>query len=93
MEFIEEPNRIYAKDAEGAVIAEITFPERRAGVVEIDRTFVSDTLRGQGVAGELMQACYDRLRADGKKAVPTCSYAVRWFESHPQEADVLAGEK
>jgi len=92
MEFIEEANRIYAQDAEGVVIAEITFPERRAGVVEIDHTFVSDTLRGQGVAGKLMQACYDRLRADDRKAVATCSYAVRWFEAHPGEADILAGE-
>ena len=54
MEFQREPGRIYAEE-EGRVIAEVTFPDRD-GAADIDHTFVDDTLRGQGVAGQLLQA-------------------------------------
>ena len=52
-------------------------------------TFVDDTLRGQGVAGQLLQAAADQIRAEGKRARATCSYAEIWFERHPEEADLL----
>ncbi len=88
MEFCHEPGRIFALDESGRLLAEVTFP-RREGVAEIDHTFVDPSLRGQGVAGQLLQAAADTLRAQGLKARPTCSYAVRWFETHPEYADLL----
>ena len=51
MEFQSEDHRIFAKDQEGHVIAEVTFPEVSEGTAVIDHTFVDDSLRGQGVAG------------------------------------------
>lgn len=60
MEFQREPGRIYAEE-EGRVIAEVTFPDRD-GAADIDHTFVDDTLRGQGVAGQLLQAAADNPR-------------------------------
>lgn len=87
MEFQREPGRIYAEE-EGRVIAEVTFPDRD-GAADIDRTFVDDTLRGQGVAGQLLRAAADQIRAEGKRARATCSYAEIWFERHPEEADLL----
>ena len=68
------------------------FPEGEDGTVAITRTFVDEALRGQGMAGQLMQRAAEHLRAGGKKAVPVCSYAVAWFEKHPEYADVLAGK-
>ena len=44
------------------------------------------------MAGQLMQRAAEHLRAGGKKAVPVCSYAVAWFEKHPEYADVLASK-
>ena len=87
MEFQREPGRIYAEE-EGRVIAEVTFPDRD-GAADIDHTFVDDTLRGQGVAGQLLRAAADQIRAEGKRARATCSYAEIWFERHPEEADLL----
>ncbi|MDR2688641.1 MAG: N-acetyltransferase [Azoarcus sp.] len=89
MEFNQENNRIYAQDEAGEIIAEITFPERAKGVVAIDHTFVADSLRGQGIAGKLMEACHAQLRADGRKAIPVCAYAVKWFQEHPEKADIV----
>ena len=88
MEFRQEPGRIFATGEDGRLLAEVTFPERE-GAAEIDHTFVDPSLRGQGVAGQLLQAAADTLRTQGRKARPTCSYAVRWFETHPEYADLL----
>ncbi len=90
MKYITEENRIYAADEAGKVVAEVTFPEVRTNVVDIDHTFVDPSLRGQGAAGRLLELAAKELRATGRKAVLSCSYAVKWFEKHPEEADLLA---
>lgn len=89
MDFICQPNRIYATDASEKLLAEVTFPARGGKVVEITHTFVDESLRGQGVAGKLMEALVQKLREESKTAVPVCSYAVQWFSSHPEAADRL----
>ena len=89
MEYTTERNRIYCAQG-GRTLAEVTFPETEPGVVVIDHTWVDGSLRGQGTAGQLMQAVVDALRADGRKAQATCSYARGWFTKHPEAADVLA---
>ncbi len=90
MDFKQEPNRIYRVDDAGSLLAEVTFPAVSDFVVNINHTFVDDSLRGQGVAARLLKAAADTLRARQIKAMPTCSYAVRWFEKNPDYADVLA---
>lgn len=89
MTFSQEPGRIFARDENGKLLAEVTFPQQD-GVAVINHTFVDDSLRGQGVAGQLLQAVADTLRREGRKARPTCSYAVHWFDTHPEERDLLA---
>ena len=59
------------------------------GVVNIDHTFVDEALRGQGVAAQMMERIARSLRETGRKAIPTCSYAKKWFGQHPEYADVL----
>jgi predicted GNAT family acetyltransferase len=89
MRFIKETNRIYAEDETGKTIAEVTFPEFRSGVVVVDHTFVDESLRGMGVAGQLMEECHNMLEKDGRKAVLTCPYAVKWYVERPENKDVL----
>ena len=89
MEFIYEAERIYTKGTSGGMAAEVTFHQRTDGAMSIDHTYVSPELRGQGAAGKLMAAAAQRFRQQGKKAVPVCSYAVAWFQDHPEEADLL----
>lgn len=93
MEFTKEANRIFKNDETGHMIAEVTFPEISGGRVDICHTFVDDSLRGQGVAAKLMLATVGTLRAQGKKAIATCPYAKKWFESNPEFSDVLDTEK
>lgn len=89
MDFCTEKERLYAKDAQGTLLAEITFPDNGNGVAVINHTYVHPSLQGQGVASQLVRAAADHLRRQEKKAQVTCSYAVRWFEKHPDERDVL----
>ena len=86
--FETETERVYALDDDGRLVAEVTFPLDAAGVAEINHTFVDESLRGQGVAGRMMQAVAQVLRDRGWKARPTCSYAAKWFEGHPEYGDV-----
>ena len=90
MDFRQTEGRIWAENGQGRVLAEVTFPTEN-GVAVIDHTFVDDSLRGQGVAGQLLEAAAAQLRAEGKRAVPTCSYAQRWFEQHPEAGNLLRG--
>lgn len=84
MEYIIENEKIYRKDETGKVIAEITFPvvsaEGAVKVFCIDHTFVDDSLRGQGVAGELVQLAVNKIQAQQGKIMATCSYAKHWLE-------------
>jgi predicted GNAT family acetyltransferase len=89
MKFTKEPNRIFAEDENGKLLAQVTFPEVRTGVVNIDHTFVDDSLRGQGIAGSLMEEAYETIGKDGRKAVLTCPYAVRWYGEHPEKNDII----
>ena len=82
MNFITDGNRIYLNDEAEKMIAEVTFPETAPGVYTIDHTFVDDSLRGQGVAGKLVQAAVDEIKQRGGSVQATCSYAVSWLEKH-----------
>ena len=83
MDFITEKDRIYATDASGNVVAEVTFPTVN-GVSTIDHTYVAPVLRGRGVAGELVKRAADKILSEGNKIAATCSYADAWFKRHPE---------
>lgn len=90
MNFIHEQNKIYSNDENNHMVAVVTFPKVQGNVVNIDHTFVDSSLRGQGVAGKLMEEAVTQLRENSLKAKLSCSYAVKWFEEHPECSDVLA---
>lgn len=89
MEFIHNNNQIAVYTPDYLVVAEVTFPDIDENTVNVNHTFVDDVLRGQGIAGKLMEELVQELRQSGKKAVLTCSYATKWFSQHPENADVL----
>ena len=91
MIFRYEEERIYAEDENGTLLAEITFPEAADGKVDINHTFVAPSLRGQGVAGELVRAALQQIAETGKQPLATCPYAAQWFENHPEELKNLFG--
>ena len=68
---------------------EVTFPPIDKDTVNINHTFVDSSLRGMGMAGKLMEAAARQIQKEGKKAVLSCSYAIKWFDSHEEYKDIL----
>ena len=56
MELTRSRERIFCPREDGKLLAEITFPTGEDGVADINHTFVDESLRGRGVAGQLVQA-------------------------------------
>ncbi|MDR2162805.1 MAG: N-acetyltransferase [Clostridiales Family XIII bacterium] len=92
MEFERKGNWIFKRNDGGNVIAEVTFPKLRDGVVVINHTYVDDSLRGRGIAGQLVEAAYEAIKAEGMKAEITCPYAVKWFGDRPDKNDIVVSE-
>lgn len=90
MELIYEANRIYINDEEGKMIAEITFPIIGDKLVDLDHTYVSNVLRGQGIAGKLMEEAMKVIEKNGWRANTSCSYAAYWKEEHPESLDLFS---
>lgn len=91
MNFTHNENQIALYSETGDLLAEITFPytDAQKDTVNVDHTFVDASLRGQGIAGKLMIELVKELSDRNLKAVPTCSYAVNWFEKHPEYSGLL----
>ena len=83
MEFISESGRIYAENDNGEVVAEITYTVND-GIATINHTFTDDSLRGQGIAGKLVQTAAEQIIKNGYKLRATCSYAISWLNKHPE---------
>jgi predicted GNAT family acetyltransferase len=89
MDYMYEKNRIYVNDDQGKLIVEATFPLFKEGIVVIDHTYVDPSLRGHGVASDLMNATCAYIKEIGLKMVATCPYAVVWFKRHHAYDDIL----
>lgn len=74
----------------GRRIAELTYHRTSAGVVNIDHTEVDASLRGQGVARQLLDAAVRWARETHIKFSATCSYAAAQFARDLSLSDVLA---
>lgn len=89
MEFKHSNNSIALLSESGNILAEVTFPDIDTNTVNINHTFVDDSLRGQGIAGKLMDELVIELQTSGRKAVLSCSYAISWFNKHPKYKDLI----
>lgn len=82
LEFMFEDSRIYAEDKKGKTLAEIDFPDDGMDAAIITHTYVDNSLRGQGIASDLVQMAVDTITRSGKKVRASCPYAVKWLEKH-----------
>lgn len=80
MEFIKGENRFYKENENGKLIAEITYKPIDEETIDADRTFVDESLRGKGVAEQLVDRLVEEMKVEGKKIHPSCSYIVSLFE-------------
>lgn len=93
MEFIinQTNEEKYSVDCivDGEKLGEISWKEEN-GLMHIDHTFVSDQLRGQGVAKKLLDQAAQYARQNDLKIVAICSYVQGAFAKSSEYEDVEA---
>lgn len=80
MQFTKDENRFYKEDEGGNLVAEVTYKQIDEDTMELDHTFVDESLRGQGIAEQLVNRVVEEAEKDNKQIIPTCSYADSLFK-------------
>ena len=65
-------------------LATLTFTTNERSY-HITSIVVSPILRGQGIAGKLMDEFCNFAEKNNKKILPICPYAISWFDKHPNK--------
>lgn len=60
------------------------------GRVIFTHTGVPSAYRGQGLAGQLVEAGLQWAQAEGLKVVPACSYVQLYLQRHPEWQHLIA---
>lgn len=94
MQFQHQANQhkgeFFTFDETGKRIAEISYVWRNEHTIIADHTWVDDSLRGQGVARQLLDILVEFAREKQLKIIPTCSYVDVMFKRDQSLADVVA---
>ncbi len=57
--------------------------------VIITHTETPRTLRGRGIASQLVEGALALIRADGRKVIAGCGFVVDYLGKHPEFADMV----
>jgi len=80
---------IYEATRDGVTVAGAVY-SRTGDRVTLLATSVFPEFRGQGIAGVLLGAVLDRLRAEGATVILSCPFAAEFVAEHPEYAGVIA---
>jgi uncharacterized protein len=56
----------------------------------ITHTETPRSLRGRGIASELVRGALELIRADGHKVIAGCGFVADYLRKHPEYADLVA---
>ena len=85
-----QQGEFFAVNASGQRIAEISYVWSGEHKIIANHTWVDDSLRGQGVARELLDVLVAFAREKNLKIIGTCSYVDVMFRRDKSLADVVA---
>lgn len=87
----ERDNEEYAFELkkDDQILAEIIWTQL-GNVMVIDHTYVDGSLRGQGIAKQLLDRAAEYARENDYKIGAVCSYVVKAFETSHEYDDVKA---
>ena len=75
----------------GKQLALMTYKKSGEGKIVIDHTEVDESLQGEGIGNDLVEAGVKFARENNLKIVPTCPFAKKVIDDVPEYQDVLAG--
>lgn len=70
-------------------LAEMTYSRTNATLIVIDHTEVDESLKGQGVGRQLLDALVAWARTTNTKVIALCPFAKAQFDKDPSIRDVL----
>lgn len=90
-QYKELGNDVFAYEyvQEGEKLGEITWT-LLGDIMVMDHTYVSDKLRGQGVAKKLLDTAASHARENNLKMEAVCSYVVAVFNKSDEYNDIKA---
>ncbi|MGY3724288.1 hypothetical protein SAMN05421767_1233 [Granulicatella balaenopterae] len=81
MEFTQTTNSFIHRDQYGKIDAEINFELVNGDTIHVTHTFVSETLRGQGVARQLANQVNYYRHKKHYQLTSSCSYITKLIDS------------
>ena len=75
----------------GEWLAELTYFKSGENEITIDHTEVDETLEGQGIGKQLVEASVKHARENNLKIVAQCPFAKKVIDEKPDFQDILAG--
>ncbi|MDM7830289.1 GNAT family N-acetyltransferase [Cellulomonas edaphi] len=86
---VPEESRFEARGQDGELMG-VAFYDVIGTTVAFTHTEVDEKYEGQGVAGQLVRAALDSVRAQGNRRVaPLCPYVKAWIARHPDYQDLV----
>ena len=74
-------------DGELAAVADYRI---NGDAISFNHTFTNPKLRGNGYAGEVVEFAMNDVEKTSKRhVVPMCWYVGKWFDEHPDRAELL----
>ena len=59
--------------------------------ISFNHTFTNPKKRGHGYAGEIVEFAVDDVeKSSNRHIVPMCWYVGKWFDEHPERAELLS---
>ena len=89
LEIKKGSQRFYIGESEDNRIAEITYTFNEDNHFVVEHTYVSEELRGQGIAKLLVEKIVSWARKENKKIIPICPYVKDRLENDPAYHDVV----
>lgn len=91
MEMIKKgKNKFYIGEDIENPLAQIIFLPLEENKIIIEHTYVSDSLKGQGIGQQLVERVVEHARNENLKIIPECTYARKVMTRGDEYSDVLS---
>ncbi len=89
MEIKQAEKGFFIGDSMESSVARIIWENTEEGVISVVSTYVDPSLRGQNIAGKLLDSVILYARSNSVKIIPVCSYVVKKMTRNDEYMDVL----
>lgn len=90
MKYDWQKDKLSLTNEDGELLAEIGFKMMNNDqTFVVERTWVSDQARGQGIAGKITTYFLEEIKTQNKTVLPLCSFTQAYLKKHPEYENLL----